>query len=66
MGNYSARDLGEALGHQLNRPWMRTVALSAVVPAAASVIARRRKVLAARPAPAPEPTADSDDEPAAS
>jgi putative oxidoreductase len=50
-----------ALGHQLNRPWMRTIALSAVIPAAASVISRRRKALAAKAAEAPAPTPDSDD-----
>jgi putative oxidoreductase len=48
-----------ALGHRLNRPWMRTVAMSAVIPAVASVISRRRKALAAKPAKVPEPTADS-------
>ena len=35
-----------ALGHRLNRPWMRTLALAAVVPAAAAVIARRRRAVA--------------------
>ncbi len=39
------------LGHRLNRPWMRNVALALVAPAAAAVIRRRRQALAAaRPA----------------
>lgn len=39
--------LDHALGHALNRPWMRTVALAAVVPATAFVLSRRKKALAA-------------------
>ena len=34
------------LGHRLNRPWMRSLALAAVVPAAFAVIARRRRAVA--------------------
>jgi putative oxidoreductase len=37
----------ELLGHRLNQPWMRPIALAAVVPAAAAVVRRRRKALAA-------------------
>jgi putative oxidoreductase len=46
-GDYSADRL---LGHRVNRPWMRTLALASVAPAATAVIMRRRKTLAARPA----------------
>jgi putative oxidoreductase len=35
------------LGHRLNRPWMRNLALAAVLPAAAVVISGRRRELAA-------------------
>ena len=45
-----------ALGHRLNQPWMRTLALTAVVPAAYAVIARRRRAVASTP-PTPEPVA---------
>src|SRR5450755_2568725 len=41
-----ALSLDHALGHRLNQPWMRTLALAAVIPAAAAVIARRRRHLA--------------------
>jgi putative oxidoreductase len=51
--------LDHALGHRLNRNWMRGLALAAVVPAAAAVISRRRQVLAATPPPA-EPTEPAD------
>ena len=34
------------LGHRLNQPWMRSLALAAVVPAAFAVIARRRRAVA--------------------
>lgn len=49
--------LDHALGHTLNRPWMRAVAMAAVVPAAAFVINRRSKAVAsaeAAKADAPE------------
>ena len=49
--------LDHALGHALNRSWMRNVALGAVVPAAAFVISRRNKAVAsaeAAKADAPE------------
>jgi putative oxidoreductase len=46
-----------ALGHRLNQPWMRTVALAAVVPAAYAVIARRRRAVASTTPPAPAPVA---------
>jgi putative oxidoreductase len=53
--------LDGALGHGLNRPWMRTVALGSVVPAAAAVILRRRKALAAAGAsPATDTPAEPD------
>lgn len=45
--------LDHALGHALNRPWMRTFALAAVVPVTALVLTRRKKALAATPASAP-------------
>lgn len=35
------------LGYRLSRPWMRNIALAAVVPAAAAVVWRRRQALAA-------------------
>jgi putative oxidoreductase len=44
--------LDEVLGHRLNRPWMRTIALASAVPAALGVIAARRRALASTP-PAP-------------
>jgi putative oxidoreductase len=50
------------LGHRLNRPWMRNIALASVIPAAAVVVRRRRKALAAAtlaaPLAAPHPTAE--------
>src|SRR5450755_2164033 len=49
-----ALSLDHALGHRLNQPWMRTLALAAVIPAAAAVIARRRRHLAVT-SPAPSP-----------
>lgn len=49
-----ALSLDHALGHRLNQPWMRTLALAAVIPAAAAVIARRRRHLASTQ-PEPEP-----------
>jgi putative oxidoreductase len=54
--------LDHALGHRLNQPWMRALALAAVIPATAVVIARRRRHLASTP-PQPEPAevpADTD------
>jgi len=39
--------LDHAFGHTLNRPWMRTVALAAVVPATMFVLNRRKKAVAA-------------------
>jgi putative oxidoreductase len=39
--------LDRLLGHNLNRSWMRTVALSAVAPAATAVILHRRQAVAA-------------------
>lgn len=56
--------LDHVLGHRLNRNWMRTLALAAVLPAAFTVISKRRRTLAAmsaRPAPPPAPAqADTD------
>jgi putative oxidoreductase len=48
-----ALSLDHALGHRLNQPWMRALALAAVVPAAAAVITRRRRNLASAPPEAP-------------
>lgn len=48
-----AISLDHALGHALNRPWMRAFALAAVVPATAMVLSRRKKALAAVSASAP-------------
>jgi putative oxidoreductase len=45
------------LGHRLNRPWMRNVALASVVPAAAVVVWRRRRELAAATPTASRPAA---------
>ena len=44
--------LDHVLGHRLNRSWMRNIALAAAVPAALTIIARRRRNLAS---PAAEP-----------
>jgi len=41
--------LDHVLGHRLNRGWMRATALAAVVPAAASVITRRRRAVGSAP-----------------
>jgi putative oxidoreductase len=49
--------LDSLLGHRLNRPWMRNIALASVVPAAAVVIRRRRRALAAAAAAEPSPSA---------
>jgi putative oxidoreductase len=38
--------IDHVLGHRLNQPWMRNLALAAVVPAAFAVIARRRRAVA--------------------
>jgi putative oxidoreductase len=51
--------LDHALGHRLNRSWMRTLALAAAVPAAAMVIQRRQQALAAHSAEAAAPTSTS-------
>jgi putative oxidoreductase len=45
--------LDSLLGNRLNQPWMRNLALAAVVPAAALVIRGRRNALAAKAAAAP-------------
>ena len=45
-----ALSLDRALGHRLNRSWMRNLALAAAVPTAFAVIARRRRTVAATPA----------------
>ena len=47
-----ALSLDHVLGHRLNRSWMRNIALAAAVPAALTIIARRRRNLAS---PAAEP-----------
>jgi len=48
--------LDHLLGHRLNRNWMRTLALAAVLPAAFTVISKRRRILARTPAEtAPQP-----------
>jgi putative oxidoreductase len=39
--------IDHVLGHRLNQPWMRSLALAAVGPAAFAVIARRRRAVAA-------------------
>jgi putative oxidoreductase len=51
-----ALSLDHVLRHRLNRGWMRALAISAVVPAAGVVIARRRRAVAGTP---PNPEADS-------
>jgi putative oxidoreductase len=53
--------LDHALGHRLNRGWMRAIALGAIVPAAALVLDRRRRTVAAMPAPAPAEPVESPD-----
>jgi putative oxidoreductase len=53
--------LDHALGHRLNQPWMRTIALVAVIPAAAAVIARRRRLASTQAEPEPAASrADAD------
>jgi putative oxidoreductase len=59
-----ALSLDHVLGHQLNRNWMRTLALAAVVPAAFTVIARRRRILA-RTTPGTDPEAPGPEAPPA-
>jgi len=54
-GRYS---LDAALGHRLNRPWMTTVALTALGAAAAAVITQRQKSVAA--AAAKQETSDAE------
>jgi putative oxidoreductase len=49
--------LDSALGHRLNRSWMRNLALAAAAPAAFAVIARRRRAVAAAPAAQPDAAA---------
>ena len=49
--------LDSALGHRLNRSWMRTLALAAAAPAAFAVIARRRRAVAAAQAAQPDAAA---------
>ncbi len=51
-----ALSLDHVLGHRLNRSWMRNLALAVAVPAAFAVIARRRRTVAATPAPRPDRT----------
>jgi putative oxidoreductase len=46
-----ALSLDHVLGHRLNRSWMRNLALGAAALAAFAVIARRRRLVAATPAP---------------
>ncbi len=46
--------IDNALGHRLNRSWMRNLALAAAVPAAFAVIARRRRAVAAARAAQPD------------
>jgi putative oxidoreductase len=59
-----ALSLDHALGHRLNQPWTRSLALAAVIPAALAVISRRRRAAASiipAPAPAAGDTGDSSD-----
>jgi putative oxidoreductase len=57
-----ALSLDHLLEHRLNRSWMRSVALAAVIPAAFSVIARRRRTMASTPAETtPQPGAAETD-----
>jgi putative oxidoreductase len=59
--------IDHVLGHRLNQPWMRSLALAAVVPAAFAVLARRRRAVAAEDisTPAePEATAPDNSQPA--
>ena len=56
--------IDHALGHRLNQPWMRSLALMTVVPAAFAVIARRRRAATATAAnvstPAQPPSPDAE------
>jgi putative oxidoreductase len=56
-----ALSLDHVLRHRLNRGWMRALALSAVVPAAGIVIARRQRAIATTsPTPETESPAEAD------
>jgi putative oxidoreductase len=58
LGGPGELSVDSLLGHRLNRPWMRNVALGLVVPSAAAVVLRRRKALTA--AAASFPSAETD------
>src|SRR3982074_3364369 len=51
--------LDHLLGHRLNRPWMRNLALAAAATAAVAVIARRRRTVAATAGAQPDPAAQA-------
>jgi putative oxidoreductase len=53
--------LDYVIGNHLNRPWMKAVALGAVVPAAVFMIAQRKKALAAAASPVPTFDAEEDE-----
>jgi putative oxidoreductase len=56
--------LDHATRNALNRPWMKAVALAAVVPASVYVIAQRKKALSAVAGVPAEPVAAPSDDPA--
>lgn len=61
-----ALSLDHALGHRLNRPWMRPAALAVAIPVAVGIAVRRRQVLAAEAAEAAKAEAEQSTEQPAS
>ena len=57
--------LDHATGNVFNRPWMKVVALAAIVPASVFVISQRNKALASEPDSSPDPVAEAEADPRA-
>ena len=55
--------LDHATGNVFNRPWMKVVALAAIVPASVFVISQRNKALASEPDSSPDPVAEPEADP---
>lgn len=53
LGGPGELSLDAVLGHRVNQPWMRLLALASIAPAAALVFRRRKAALAATPVTAP-------------
>lgn len=60
LGGPGQLSLDAALGHRVNRPWMRLAALASIAPAAALVFRRRKAALAATPAAPSSPADDAE------